>query len=162
MSPGQNTFSGSEIVEIGIQIEKNGRDFYKTLVKYSENQKGKDIFKYLAREEERHIAAFQKILDSVQKYDPKESYPREYFAYMNALASDFVFTQEDKGVEIAKNVNSTHEAIELGIGFEKDSIIFYNKMKKVVPEDDHEVIDELIEQEYNHLNQLYDLRGSLN
>ncbi len=28
-----NIFAGSEIVELGIQIEKNGRDFYNTLAK---------------------------------------------------------------------------------------------------------------------------------
>ncbi len=54
-----NIFAGSEIVELGIQIEKNGRDFYNTLIKQStlrlrsgltlseveasKNQKAKDI-----------------------------------------------------------------------------------------------------------------------
>ena len=27
-----NIFAGSEIVELGVQIEKNGRDFYQALV----------------------------------------------------------------------------------------------------------------------------------
>ena len=60
-----NIFAGSEIVELGIQIEKNGRDFYNTLVKQSENSEARDIFGYLAGEEEKHIAVFQEILDSV-------------------------------------------------------------------------------------------------
>ena len=34
-----NIFAGSEIVELGIQIEKNGRDFYNTLVSQSKSQK---------------------------------------------------------------------------------------------------------------------------
>ena len=37
-----NIFSGSEIVQIGIQIEKNGRDFYNTLEEQSTNKKGKE------------------------------------------------------------------------------------------------------------------------
>ena len=127
-----NIFAGSEIVEIGIQIEKNGRDFYNTLVGQSKNQKAKDIFKYLADEEEKHITAFQKILDSVHKYEPAESYPEEYFTYMNALAREHVFTQENKGGEIAKNIKSDKEAIESGIGFEKDSIIFILSSKGIV------------------------------
>ena len=156
-----NIFAGSEIVEFGIQIEKNGKDFYNTLVNQSKNQKAKEIFKYLAAEEEKHIGTFQKILDSVHKYEPAEAYPGEYFAYMNALASDHVFTGKDKGEEIAKNTKSDKEAIDKGIGFEKDSILFYEGMKKVVPEHDHKVIDGLILQEQDHLRQLHDLKKNL-
>ncbi len=125
-----NIFAGSEIVELGIQIEKNGRDFYNTLTAQSKNPKAADIFKYLAGEEEKHIAVFQKILDKVEKYEPAESYPGEYFAYMNALASEYIFTKENKGKEIAKKTTSDKQAIDLGIGFEKDSIVFYEGMKR--------------------------------
>lgn len=156
-----NIFAGSEIVELGIQIEKNGRDFYNAVIEQSKNQKAKETFKYLAGEEEKHIAVFQNILDSVHKYKPPESYPGEYFAYMNALARDYVFTQKDKGREIAKNVKGDKEAISLGIGFEKDSIIFYVGMKKVVPEYDHKIVDRLITQEQDHLRQMSELKESL-
>jgi rubrerythrin len=94
----------------------------------------------------------------VHKYEPPEAYPGEYFAYMNALASSYVFTQKDKGEEAAKNTKNDEEAIGLGIGFEKESILFYVGMKKVVPEHDHKVIDELIMQEQSHLEQLSDLK----
>jgi len=156
-----NIFVGSEIVELGIQIEKNGRDFYNALVKLSKNQRAKETFKYLAGEEEKHIAVFKKILDSVHKYEPPESYPGEYFAYMNALASEYVFTRKQKGDEIARKTKSDKEAVDLGIGFEKDSIIFYEGMKKVVPPYDHKTVNELIIQEQDHLRQLSDLRKSL-
>ena len=63
-----NVFSGSEIAEMGIQIEKNGKDFYNTLGTQSKDQKAKKVFEYLAQEEEKHIATFQRILDAVQKH----------------------------------------------------------------------------------------------
>lgn len=156
-----NIFAGGEIVELGVQIEKNGKDFYNTLVNQSKNKKAREIFQYLADEEEKHIATFRKILDSVQKYEPSESYPGEYFAYMNALASEQVFTQKDKGSQIAKNTTSDKKAVELGIGFEKDSIIFYEGMKKVVPEYDLKLVNELVLQEQDHLRRLSDLKKDL-
>jgi rubrerythrin len=156
-----NIFAGSEIVEIGIQIEKNGRDFYNIMANQSENLKAKELYKYLEGEEKKHIAAFQRILDSVQKYEPPEAYPGEYFAYMNALASNYVFTQKDKGKEIAKKMFSDREAIDRGIGAEKDSIIFYEGMKKVVLEHEHKVIDEIIGQEQEHLRKLSELKDKL-
>lgn len=154
-----NIFAGSEIVEIGIQIEKNGRDFYNTLVRQSKNPAASGIFKYLAGEEEKHIAIFQNILSKTDKYEPQGLDADQYFAYMNALASEYVFTRKDKGEEIARKIKSDREAVDVGIGFEKDSIIFYEGMKKTVPGYDLKPVDELIAQEQNHLTQLIDLKS---
>ena len=156
-----NIFAGSEIIEIGIQIEENGRDFYNALVEKSKDEKTKELFQLLASEEEKHIAAFGKVLDSVQKYEPPEAYPGEYFAYMNALASQHVFTQENKGAEIARKIAADKEAVELGIKFEMDSIVFYEGMKKVVPEYDQKVVEELIKQEQTHLVKLTAIKNNL-
>jgi len=153
-----NLFSGSEVVKIGIQIEKNGGDFYNALAKRSKNEKARDVFRYLAGEEEKHIAVFKKILESLEKYEPSESYPGEYAAYMNTLAGDYVFTKKNKGAEMAKKMESDKEAIEAGVGFEKDSIIFYEGIKRSVPEDEHKVLEALIIQEQCHLRQLLDLK----
>ena len=127
-------YGGSEIVELGIQIEKNGKDFYNSLYESTKNPKAKDIFKYLAEAEEKHIMAFKEILRSVQNYEPQEAFPQEYFSYMNALASDHVFTQKNKGKELAESVKDDSEAVDLAITFEKDSIIFYDDMKSLVKE----------------------------
>ncbi len=84
-----------------------------------------------------------------------------YFAYMNVLASEYVFTQKDKGEEIAKTIKNDKEAANMSIGFEKDSIIFYEGMKKAVPECDLKIIDGLIIQEQSHLRTLSDLKKTL-
>ena len=156
-----NVFGGNEIVEIGVQIEKNGKDFYETLIRQSKIQKAKDIYKFLAEEEKKHIATFQKMLKSIQKYEPPEAYPDEYFAYLRALAGSCIFTERNKGSEIAKNIKDDREAINLGIEFEKDSILFYTEMKKAVPEYDQKTIDKLIIEEQDHLQKLSELKKDL-
>lgn len=156
-----NIFAGSEIVELGVCIEENGRDFYQALTEKTANPDSRRVFEYLAGEEAKHIVVFKKILEKVEKYEPAESYPGEYFAYMRALAEGYVFTQKGKGKELAKNTKSEMEALNLGIGFEKDSILFYEGMKKAVPEYDHKVINELIAQEQQHLSQLTELKRKL-
>ncbi len=154
-----NIFAGSEVVEIGIQIEKNGRDFYSVLASQSKSPKARDIFRYLAGEEEKHIAVFQGILDKTDKYEPQGLDADQYYAYMNALASESVFTQKDRGKELAQKVKNDQEAIEIGIGAEKDSIVFYEEIKKVVPGYDQKVIEEVIAQEQDHLRQLLHLKA---
>ena len=99
-----NIFSGSEIAGLGVEIEKNGRDFYDTVFSVSKNDAVKKLFKYLSGEEEKHIATFEKILAAAEKYEPAESYTGEYMSYMKALASECVFTKKNKGREIAKKI----------------------------------------------------------
>lgn len=149
-----NIFSGSEIVEIGIQIERNGKDFYETLAGQSKNAAAGEAFIFLAKEEEKHIVVFQGILNKTDKYEPVESYPGEYMAYMNALAAEYIFTQKDKGELIAKGIGTDKEAVDTAIRFEKDSIIFYEGMKRIVPQYQQNIIQELILQEQAHLNKL--------
>jgi len=156
-----NIFAGSEIVELGIQIEKNGRDFYNILAGTTKSEKVKSVFQYLSKEEEKHIKIFQKLLSTTDRYEPPAVYADEYFAYMDALANEYIFTQKGKGELVAKRIKTDKEAVDSGIGFEKDSIIFYEGMKKVVPDYDHEIVDELISQEQSHLRQLSELKKQL-
>ena len=156
-----NIFSGSEIVEIGVQIEKNGRDFYREVASCAHSETSGRVFNYLMEAEENHIKTFKKILSSVQSYKPPESYPGEYFAYMKALADEHIFTKKNAGCDIGKKVSSDAEAIDMGIGFEKDSINFYEGMKKVVPKKDHGLLDALIKEEREHLKELGDLKQLL-
>lgn len=156
-----NIFSGNEIVELGIQIEKNGRDFYDTLSKRSKNPAAIEMFKFLSGEEDRHILVFKNILENFRLNEPLVAYADEYFAYMNALASDYVFTQKDKGAALAKKITSDNEAVAIGIGFEKDSIIFYEGVKNIVPENDKQAVDSLIREEKKHFKQLSDLKKKI-
>jgi len=153
-----NIFSGSEIVEIAVQIEKNGRDFYREVSNCSRSEKAKKVFNYLMDAEEDHINTFSKILSSVKQYNPPEAYPGEYFSYMKALADDHIFTKPNAGCDIGKKTSSDKEAIELGIGFEKDSIKFYEGMKKTVPQKDHNLLDAVIQEEQKHLRELTELK----
>jgi rubrerythrin len=156
-----NIFAASEIVELGIQIEKNGQDFYGVLAQKSKNPEARKIFQYLSEEEGKHIKVFQRILDSLEKYEPAEVYSDEYYAYMNALASEYVFTQKNKGAEVVKKINTDKEAISFGMKLEQDSIVFYEGMKKVVEADGHKAIEELIIQEQRHFSQLFALKHKL-
>ncbi|MDP8229691.1 MAG: ferritin family protein [Candidatus Gorgyraea atricola] len=154
-----NLFSGPEVVEIGIQIEKNGKAFYDGVVKISKSQKAKEIFEFLGGEEDKHIKRFENLLAQVKKYEPSEAYPGEYFAYLRALSEGYVFTKANKGAEIAKGIKSEKDAVDAGIGFEKDSILFYHEMKKFALEGEQKIIEKLLEEEQSHLRKLIELRG---
>ncbi len=154
-------YSIAEVLQIGVQIEKNGRDFYQELVNLSDDADAVKIFTYLADQEANHVTAFSKMLDSVQNYDQQESYPEEYFSYLNELASEHVFSEENKGKEAAESVKTPIEAVDLGIKFEEGSIALFEVMKKVVPLESQSVLDALIAQEHEHLRDLLEIKEVL-
>ncbi|MBN2190424.1 MAG: ferritin family protein [Candidatus Aureabacteria bacterium] len=156
-----SSFSGSEIVELGIQIERNGFDFYNDLASAIKDEKAKEVFEFLAVEESKHIKVFGKILNSVQDYEPVELYPEEYFAYLKKIADQSVFTKDDKGHEIASKIKDRGEAIEMAVSFEEESIRFFEEAKKVVSPEDELLIDKIILQEEEHIKKLNGLKNAV-
>ncbi|MDD5196629.1 MAG: ferritin family protein [Candidatus Omnitrophica bacterium] len=156
-----NIFAGSEVVALGIQIEKNGRDFYNRMAEQSKVLKAREVFRFLTGEEEKHIKVFQGILDKTRKFEPQGQDTDEYYAYMNTLAREYIFTQKDEGEKIAKAIQTDKEAIEKAISFEKDSVVFYEGLKKIVPDYDVKIIETLIVQEEGHLKQLIETKKLL-
>ena len=154
-----NIFSAAEVVEMGIKIEENGKSFYNTVAKKSKNKDAQQAFELLAGEEENHIKRFEAILSQVKKYEPPEAYTEDYFSYIKSLSSEYVFTGKDKGEEIAEAAKTDKEAVELGIGFEKQSILFYEEMKKFVLEGEQKIVNKLLEEEKGHLRKLSELKG---
>jgi rubrerythrin len=154
-------FKASEVVELGVLIEENGEAFYNSLKKSAKNNAASNLFGYLAEEERKHRATFQKMIDSVSKYAPPESYPGEYDLYMKSLADDNVFTKRAVGEAWAKKADTDLKAINMALVFEKDSIIFFDGMKRFVPQAEHKTIDGLIDQEREHIIKLTDLKKTV-
>lgn len=148
-------FTIEEVIEIGIEIEKNGSAFYNALAKSAKTELLKELYTYLAKEEKGHLARFQEILDSVGGYQISEAYyATQYMGYMKALADERVFASDLSVEEIAKSAKTPKKAIEIAIGFEKESIILLHEMEKLVPESDQEAIQKLLDEERSHLRRL--------
>lgn len=154
-------FSGRELIDIAIGIERNGAAFYHSLATSTGNEIAKGAYQYLAGEELKHIRVFQSMLGSVADYRPPETYTEEYDLYLRALIDSRVFTDDQTAYEMAQRVTSDAEAIQIALGAEKDSILFYSEMWALVRQSDRELVAKIIEEERSHLRQLSELKGSL-
>jgi len=150
-------FFGRELVEIAIGIERNGVAFYDSLVKSLKDVMARGAYKYLADKEKEHIEIFQNMLSSLGEYQSSETYTEEYDLYLRALVDSAVFSDDQVAWEMAQEVGSDAEAIEIGLRAEKDSILFYSEMRELIRRSDREVINKIIEEERSHLRQLLDL-----
>lgn len=150
-------FKPSEIAKIGMRIEENGVAFYRALVDKIEESEAKALFDFMAGEEEQHYKVFETLADKLQGYDIS-SFEEDYEDYMRDLANNSVFATDANPVEIAKGVNTVAEAINLALGFEKDSVLFYLQFKKMVPEEEKFGVDAIIDEEQKHIHQLLTIK----
>ena len=155
------TFSGRELLEIAIQIEKNGFVFYKNVATKVADPKVIEIINWLAQEENRHIKRFEEILSGFtdENLDMSPAELEEYTLYLKALADARVFPSELKAREDALGIKSERDALNMAIEFEKDSLLFLQAMKEMVPGEDAFAVEELQHEEMLHLKKLVGLKG---
>ncbi len=152
-------FDASEVFQFAIRIEENGEKFYRYAEGIAKEEEEKKIFSYLADEETKHKKVFEDLVSKIEKYEPAESYPGEYFAYLRAYADSIIFTKEQLDAELS-NVKDTLSAIKFGIRRELDAILYFHETKKFISENQHHLIDEIIYEETKHFLKLSELEKS--
>ena len=154
-------FSGSELLEIALGIERNGTVFYETLAAKTQNRDAKAIYNYLADEEKKHLKIFGGMLNTVGPYIPPEDYAEEYMLYLKSLIDNSVFSDITVAQQKAEKISSEVEALDTGVQAEKDSILFYMEMQNFVRAPDQEMVLNIIDAEKAHLRQLAQLKQIL-
>ena len=79
----------------------------------------------------------------MEKYEPVESYPKEYFEYLKAYVENIIFTPEARA---HIKVHDIASALNFGIQRELDSILYYYEIKKFVPKHQHSLIEKIIDE----------------
>ncbi len=156
-----NSFSGSELINIAIDIERRGIAFYDVMARSTENATARDVFQYLADMEREHIQIFQDMLSEADRYQLPEAYDEKYTAYFQALVDNAVFTDDMVASEMTAQADSDIKAVELAIGTEKDSILFYYEMKDIMPQRAQQLVNKIIAEEKSHMRQLSELKKKL-
>jgi len=152
-------FDVSEIFQFAVRIEENGEKFYRKVAEKSVEKKVKDFFIFLADEEVKHKMTFSGMVKQVEKYEPSETYPGEYFQYLRSYADSLVFPPE-----IEKEINCSGAMgciIDFAIRRELDSIMYYLEAKNFVKEAQHKTLDKIVEEERRHFVKLSQFKKEL-
>ncbi len=152
-----NIFNMAEVVDIGIEKEKKRRDFYGAVAEKMAEGDLKELFKKLHDWEEEHVKKFSEIRREVDERESFESYPGEEGDYMEALVSDQLYADLSPE-ETAASIKEPLDAIQLGIGFEKDAILFFRGLGNFLRSPRKEVLRQLVREEQEHLVYLIRLR----
>lgn len=153
-----DAFSGSSLINMAIDIERRGIAFYDVMARSTEDAAAKDVFLHLTGMERQHIKVFQDMLAEIGGRAEKPL-AGERPTYLQALLDNAVFSDDMVASELATQADSDVKALELAIGAEKDSILFYYELKNMLAE--QEVLDKIISEEKWHLRQLSEIRKRL-
>lgn len=156
-----NIFSPQEILRIAVKVEERGKRLYENLEKKATDRKVKELWAYLKEEEEVHRKIFQDMLNKVGDYIVAESNAGEYGAYIRAIASSYIFTQELIEEKLKSNFTSGLEAVDFGMHIEKESILTYSALREYITIDKQPTLDKVIAEEKEHLIKLIVLRGEI-
>jgi rubrerythrin len=152
-------FSAGELYDIAVGIERNGAAYYDSLSQLAADQGLKDTYGQLADMERHHVEVFQRLRSAaaVESYVP-QSDEGEYGHYLKALIDSSVFTNDEVARDMARKASGPAAALQLALGAEKDSILFYTEMRDLVPQRERDAVNQIIKEERAHVRQLSELK----
>ncbi|MBN2713874.1 MAG: ferritin family protein [Planctomycetes bacterium] len=147
-------FCSDEILEIAVDIERNGREFYSKAAETVTDGAAKKLFSNLAQWEVRHEKIFtdmRKAIGASLQADTVLDPNGEEALYLQALADGEIFNPKLTGKEIIGDDTDPVAILEKALIREKDAVIFYFAMKKLVPESEYDAVDGIITEEMSHV-----------
>ncbi len=154
-------YNADEVFMMGVDIERNGQEFYHVAAEHTDDQAVAKIFRSLETAEKKH----EKLFESLRKKLPRDAGGATIFdpygqsdQYLAALAETHVFDFQDEQemIETIASCDSPRDVLELALRFEKESMIFFLWMKDhTKPEWGRDRIDQLIREEQAHVVRIY-------
>lgn len=119
-----------EAIKTAMQTELNGIQFYELAAQRTDDEKGKAVFKLLAKDEVKHFRELQKhyrSLVSTNKWAPS----------INLGEAKAIFEGDSPifSNELKKRIKETHfemSALSIGALLESDAIDYYKKMAETI------------------------------
>ena len=143
--------SGGEIFSLAMEVEKSGYAFYKTVADSTSNSTLKQLFDFLADQEIHHYEFFKSLNAEVGEITVSDEEWEATSEYIKASVDSRFFIGEDKAIAAAQNVTDPVNAVEVAIGFEKDTLLFFYELLNVTPEKSKDSARKIIEEEKRHI-----------
>lgn len=146
-------FNADEVFKMAERVERNGAAFYRLAAEHFPKQSR--VFLILADQEDKHretFAAMRRNLPPKAREETAYDPGNEASAYLKAMADRRIFDIQRVPGEILKGAHTLEEVIQVAIGLEKDSIVFYTGMQAMVPaEFGKDNLAPIIREEFKHI-----------
>jgi len=158
-------FNADEMFQIAIKIEENGARFYRRAAELQSDPSNREMLGKLEAMEKSHQNTFEKMRSRITDaektatvFDPAGDASQ----YLAAMADTHGGEGDPSAADALTGKSSMNEIVNIAIGLEKESILFYLGLKDLVPpEFGQDKLDEIIGQERRHIIQLNGIRKKL-
>ena len=148
-------FSANEVVELAMRIEQKGQAFYLLAADEAKDPAAKEFFDFFAEEESKHEMFFRGMRDRLGNIEvPPGSDYEEYTQYVMALVDSHDVFNFDYTKAFKDDDFSFEDAVRAAMRFEKDTILLFTELKRMVPESEQKFVEECIDEERGHLRLL--------
>jgi rubrerythrin len=155
-----NKYSIDEIMEMAIQTEKLGYQFYISMSeKFKKDERLVKLFTTLASKEKAHEKTFTELKAMVSKKGVEAVQWEEVSNYLRAFVESEFFLGRGKALPSLDHVRTVQDAVKFALGFEKETLLYFFELRSIVKE--KEVVDEVINEEKSHIRWLDAFRTGL-
>jgi rubrerythrin len=144
-------FEVTELVKIAVEDEISGVVFYTAMAGKAKDAQLRKTFAELAEQEKYHQKRFEEMLAGLGGYRAPEQYSGEYTSYLQVLTGGRAFPDPKAARKAAEQCPNDAAALAMATRFERDTLILMNEMRKLVPEKDGAIVEELASEEQGHL-----------
>jgi rubrerythrin len=147
--------NASDIVDLAMQVEKNGEAFYRAVAKETGSPQIRALFEDLADQETKHYATFSRLAQTVREKPlmTAEEWD-DYLKYMNATVQSAFFEGPDKALAAAHKVKDEKEAVRLAMGFEKETLLFFYDLRDAIQGSERSFVEKIVSEEKAHIRRL--------
>ncbi|MBF0112509.1 MAG: ferritin family protein [Desulfamplus sp.] len=151
-------FNADEIFAVAIKIEENGAAFYRKAASLQKDEENQKFLQQLAKVEDNHKTSFEKMRKELSEMDKSSTVfdPQDELGlYLSAMADAHGGEGDPKVTESLTENQPMKDILNIAIGLEKESILFYLGIKNLLPPKyGQEKIDDIIKEEQRHIAQL--------
>jgi rubrerythrin len=145
-----NKYSIDEIMEMAIQTEKLGYQFYTGMAdKFKKDAGLVNLFTTLASKEKTHERTFTNLRDAVAKNGTEPVQWEEVTNYMRAFVESEFFLGKGKSLPAMDHLRTVQDAVKFALGFEKETLLYFMELRSIVKE--KAAVDGVIDEEKSHI-----------
>lgn len=157
-------FSINEIIEMAVQIERNGYAFYQEATKRKDlDDKSREFIAYLRDQELDHEKTFMALRDDADMQDLELSQDWEMVsAYLKTIVEGRIFNSKESAIRKAAGAADLAAVVENAIAFEKDTLLYFHALSDSISNPKAlKVLRRIINEEVSHVMRLNDFKKGL-
>jgi len=157
-------YSVNEVIEMAVQIEKNGFAFYHEASKRKDlSSDAVEFIQFLRDQELNHEKTFLGLRDETDMDILELSTDWEMVAeYLKTIVDGRIFNNEHSAIQMAANAKDIYGVVDNAITFEKDTLLYFHAIADFVTNPKtKDVLRQIINEEVSHVLKLNDFKKKL-